>query len=198
MISLVPIKRKVTYHMAASIGNYLNCPVLLYDEDGNDISRSKIVEYDMNSKRVILETVPSCLKDGDTYRLLILTEPSPREYQGRFKRDIWGEYFALFRGQAREGRQAMRHKVNMLAFIENMIYDGKAYTLLKPLEIQLINISVGGMRFRAPLNALTSGDRFQTSVALKDEKKLLIAEVVNHRQANQTSAEYGCRFLIAK
>ena len=183
--------------MASSAGNYVNCPVLVYDEDDNNISRTTIIEYDMNSKRITLEEPQVSLKDGDTCRLLILTEPSPREYQGRLRRDIWGEHFALFKGQAREGRQAARHKVNLVAFIENMVCDGKAYPLHNPVPIKLINISVGGMRFRAPANTLTNGDRFQTSVVLKGEKKLLIAEVVNHNEDGDNS-EYGCRFLIAK
>ena len=183
--------------MAVIGGNYLNCPVLIYDDEDNNIARTKIIEYDSNSKRVVLEETPPELKDGDTCRLLILAEPSPLEYQGRMRKDLWGTHIALFRGQEREARGAVRHKVNMSAFIENLIVEGRAYALHTPQKIQLMNISVGGMRFRAPRNTINHGDRFQTSVVLKDEKKLLIAEVVNTTENHPQISEYGCRFLIA-
>jgi hypothetical protein len=41
------------------------------------------------------------------------------------------------------------------------------------------------------------GDRFQTSVVLKGIKKILIAEGVNLREAEEEYSEYGCRFLVA-
>ena len=183
--------------MAVAGSNYVNSPVLVYDDNDNNLSRSHVVEYDSNSKRIRLEQTPPSLEDGDACKLLILTEPSPREYQGRVRNDLTGKFIALYRGREKENRKAARYKVDIEATIDYMVYEGRAFALHTPLKIRVTDISVGGMRASAPPNALLDGDRFQTSVGIKDEKKLLIAEVVYHLDHESKNSEYGCRFLIA-
>ena len=177
--------------------DYTNCPVFLYCENGENLCRTTITEYDKDSKLIQLAEYPDDLDIGDSCRLLIMTEPSPREYRGRVRTDYSGKAIALFSGREKEDRGATRYKVNIVARIEYMIREGKAHALQEPIEIQLINISTTGMRFFAPLKVLQNGDRFQTRVSISNEAKLLIAEIVNHRENESDFAEYGCRFLIA-
>ena len=184
--------------MAAQGYDYLNCPVLVYCEEGDYLVRTVIINFDKGSMQIQLETMPGTLEIGDNCKLLILTEPSPQEYLGRVRTTFWGKSVALYKGRQKEDRGATRYKVSFKARVEYLVNDGRAEALETPLEIKLVNISTTGMRFLAPLKALRNGDKFQTRVTIGSDLKLLIAEVVNHREDEDSEiAEYGCRFLIA-
>ena len=175
--------------------DYTGFPAFIHNNEGESISRTVIKSHEKVDKHISLKEFPSALDIGDTCKILILAEPIPREYQGRVKNEYGEKIIALFQGQDSEKRGATRYKVNFSAFIETLIYSSKTYKLYQPVEVQLINISTGGMRFKAQPNTMLPGDKFQTRIFIKLDVKVLIAEVVNSIQRDQNDVEYGCRFL---
>jgi hypothetical protein len=182
--------------MPAQKGDYTDCSILIYDKDGNHLNNTVVTSHDKVSLRVEVEEPPPSLGNGDGCRLLILTSPSPREYQGRVVREGHRLSIAMFQGRENEKRGAVRYNVNFSALIENLICDGRAHPLHTPLEVELINISKSGVRFRAPYYSLTEGDRFQIRMKIGDGEKLLIVDVVNYKDREDKTSEYGCKFLI--
>jgi len=174
----------------------MGCSVLIYDEAGNQPVSSTITEYNRNTLRIEVKELPGYLDIGSVCRLLILSSPSPCEFQGRVVKEGNKKYIAMFFGHEKENRTAARFKVKFPAMIENLICDGKAYPLLTPLEVTMVNISQSGVRFRTPENAFSEKDRFQMKVLINNNTKLLIADVVNHTETDNGSSEYGCRFLV--
>jgi len=63
------------------------------------------------------------------------------------------------------------------------------------LRVALLNISTGGVRFRAPFYSFEEGDIFRMNFIISNSKKQLIAKVVNHADKKTVSSDYGCRFL---
>ena len=175
--------------------DYTGYPAFIHNNEGESISRTMITGFEKVDKHISLKEFPSELDIGDTCKILILSEPTPREYLGRVKNEYGEKIIALFQGQDSEKRGATRYKVNFSAFIENLIYSSKTYKLYQPIEIQLVNISTGGMRFKAPPNTISPGDKFQTRIFIKLDVKVLIAQVVNSVQKDENDVEYGCRFL---
>ena len=175
--------------------DYTGFPAFIHNNEGESISRTMITSHEKVDKHISLKEFPSELDIGDTCKILILSEPIPREYLGRVKNEYGVKIIALFQGQDMEKRGATRYKVNFSAFIENLIYSSKTYKLHQPVEIQLVNISTGGMRFKAPPNTISPGDKFQTRIFIKLDVKVLIAQVVNSIQKDNNDVEYGCRFL---
>ena len=182
--------------MTSLSADFTGCPVLIYDESGVLLSSTEIETYDRSVMRVEVKEMPPSLNAGGVCRLLILSSPSPCEFQGRIIKEGSRKSIAMFFGQEKENRSATRYKVNYEAMIENLICDGKAYPLLTPQVVSLINISQSGARFRTPRYSFTDGDRFQMRMIIKDTAKLLIADIVNHVDKSEDSSEYGCRFLI--
>jgi len=182
--------------MSTSRVDYTGCVVLIYKADGEHLIDTKVTDYDRGALRIGVEELPPEARTGDAYRLLILTSPSPREYQGRVVKEGTKQIIAMYQGQEKESRGSIRYAVNFPAQIENMICDGRAYPLNTPVEIDLMNISKSGVRFRAPQNALRDKDRFQMRMKIGDSDKLLIADAVHHVDRESGISEYGCKFLV--
>jgi len=182
--------------MSVLQGDYTGCAILIYGADGEHLLDTVVTDYDKSVLRIEVEEPPPSLKTGDGCKLLIMTSPSPCEYMGRVSKEGKRFYIALYHGQEAEKRGAERYPVNFPAQIENLVCDGKAHPLQKPLEIELINISKSGIRFRAPNNSLNDGDRFQMRMKIGEGEKLLIADAVHHVDKDADSSEYGCKFLV--
>jgi len=182
--------------MTSLSADFTGCPVLIYSESGVLLGSTEIEAYDRGVMRVEVKETPPSLNAGGVCRMLILSSPSPCEFQGRIIKEGARKSIAMFFGQEKENRSATRYKVDYEATIENLICDGKAYPLHTPQVVSLINISQSGARFRTPQYSFIDGDRFQMRMLIKDSAKLLIADVVNHIDKDNGYSEYGCRFLI--
>ena len=169
---------------------------MIYDEAGNHLGSTIVTDYNKNALVIEVEEIPPVLGNGERCRLLILSSPSPCEYQGRVTKMGARKTIAMFFGQEKESRGAVRYMLSCPALIENLVYENHAYQLHTPLEIKLINISQSGVRFRAPVYALLDCDRFQMRLKISDNDKLLIADVKNHFDDDFGASEYGCYFLI--
>ena len=181
--------------MGALRGDYAGCAVLIYDMEGNHLCTTSVTDYDKTTLRIDVAALPPEDDLGGGVKLLILSSPAPCEYQGKILREGKRKLIAMFRGQEREMRGAERYAVKTTALIEDFVSDGSIYPLYSPLEVELMNISKSGVRFRSPNFSLCDGDVFRMRMRFSDKDKLLIAEVTNHIDRDSKNSEYGCRFL---
>ncbi len=191
--------------MQTAGGNYKGCAVQIYDQQGNLVTESLITKHDaklseieltdFSNPNVAAVEASSGLRNGAMYRVRILHRPVPHEYVGIAI--LRGGYRAivLSRAEASEIRRSPHYKVNGQGMILSLIYDNKAYELLKPLCVQIVNISQGGVRVSAASNTLSVGDSFELSLLLSAQRKFLIAKVINSAETGPGTAEYGCVFL---
>lgn len=175
--------------------DFTDCTVFIYDMNDNHLSSPAIIDYDKSEQRIKISAIPKELKVNDNCRLFILSSPSPYEFHGKLKREGSNYFIAMFQGQEKDNRRAARYKVDTPALIDNLIIDGKAYSLQTPIRVKLINISTGGVRFRAPFYSLESGDNFQMHLSISNNKKTIVAEVTNCIDNEPESSDYGCFFL---
>jgi len=169
---------------------------MIYDKTNTHSGSSVVTQHNKDTQKIVVEEAPSSLKVGDSCRILILSSPKPCEYQGRMISENPKTIIVIHHGREREGRGAVRYSIKSPAFIENLICASRAYRLHSPLEVELINISKSGVRFRSQYYSLLDGDRFQMRMKINNIEKLLIADVVNHMDIDAETSEYGCRFLI--
>jgi len=182
--------------MSALSSDFTGCDIMIYDSLGNILCNTVVTQYDRNALRIDVEDTPQSLVVGSVCKLLIMSSPAPCEYEGRIVVTGIKKSIAMFHGQVKENRAAVRYKANFKAYIENLIIGARACPLYSPLEITCINISKSGIRFKAPPYALSDGDRFQMRMKISGSEKLLIADVVSHLDKDPETSEYGCRFLI--
>jgi hypothetical protein len=182
--------------MSSLKSDYTGCIILVYDVADCLIGSTTAANYDKKALRMELRETPPDLSVGNVCRLLILSSPSPCEYQGRVISAGEKKAIAMFQGKEKEDRGAVRYNVNHSALIEYLISDGRAHPLHTPLEVELVNISKSGVRIRAPVNAMSDGDRFQMRLKISSKDKLLITEALYHMDKCSEVSEYGCRFLV--
>ena len=65
------------------------------------------------------------------------------------------------------------------------------------IEVQMINISKGGTRFRSKPNSFVVGNRFHIQIQNSEAGAQLLAEVVNASSSSSEHSDYGCRFIDA-
>jgi len=183
--------------MAALGSDYTDCSILIYDETGNHLGSTTVTDYNKSALRIEVREIPASLDVGDCCTLMIMSAPSPCEYQGRVVKEGAKRTIALHHGHEKENRGAERFRINSPATIENLICNGKPYRLHTPLAVTIINISRSGVRLCAPFYSMSIGDWIQMSMTINEDKKLLIVEVMNYRDRDNQISEYGCRFLIA-
>ena len=175
------------------------CNALIYSEDSDLIANVKVLDYDSFENSIMVKNMPA-LDSIKRCELIILTAPTPYMYKGTIHKTAInqaeaGKRIRLFNENVTENRKEFRYKINSSTGIDELIYDGKAYRLLTQLEIQLIDISKSGVRFRSKTNAFVNGNRFQVRIKTDQGSTSLLTEVVNTFDTPLDYSEYGCRFV---
>ena len=176
-------------------GNHTDHSVLIYDADGNHLIDTVVKFHDRQEKHLQVGIMPDSLKVNDDCKLLILSAPAPCEYLGKVKKVGGNLFIAMFQGHTKENREATRYNVNTYAVIDTLVADGKPYELHTPVKVILLNISTSGVRFRAPYYSFDDGDIFEILLDIKNNRKRLTAQVVNHVDREPAASDYGCRFI---
>ena len=177
--------------------DYTDCAIFIYDTAGNLVCSTAVTKHDRKTMQVEVKDIPPSLGVGAACAMLIITSPTPCEYQGRIINDGVKKIIAMYRGRERENRGAARYKINSPALIENLIRDGNSYPLNSPISIEVIEISKSGLRFSAMDKALTNCERFQMRMKISNSDKLLVASIVHIVYKDNGIVEYGCNFLSA-
>jgi len=181
--------------MSVLDSDFTTCTVFIYDKNGSHLIDTIVSNHDRASQQIQVSIMPEELKINDDCMLLILSSPTPCEYSGKVKKIGGNKFIAMFQGHEKESRDSTRYHVTTPALIESLIIDDHPYPLQTPLRVALINISTGGVRFRAPFYSFEEGDIFRMNFIISNTQKQLVAKVVNHSNKKTVSSDYGCRFL---
>jgi hypothetical protein len=177
----------------------VGCPVHIYDTANKLLLSSKITDHDRKNERIEVESTIPGAKKGEECRIYIATPPTPCEYKGRvFLLGYTSTTFALYGRKEKEIREHTRYPVKTTAVIESMVYAGKSYALHTPAEVLVLNISKGGVKVRAPYNAMVVGCKFEIRLKIGERYELLLAEVMNASDLEKTNTDYGCRLCADK
>ena len=181
--------------MAVIGGDFTDQTVLLYDSGGNHLGSTTVSSHDRGAQQIQVSIMPDGLNINDNCKLLILSSPIPCEYLGKVKRVGGNVYIAMFQGQERESRGSTRYPVRTPALIDAFIVDNEIHNLQSPIKVSLINISTSGVRFRAPYYSFETGDEFQMYMYINNSSKRMTARVINYKDNDTDSSDYGCSFI---
>jgi len=184
--------------MSALAGDYTTQTVLIYDTDRNHLITTYILMHERDTKQIIVEKLPDSLKLNNSCKVMILTAPTPVEFDGKIKRLGNGLCIAMFQGQERDSRSSERYSINTQAQITTLVVDGKNHPIQTPINVVLMNISTTGVRFRAPFYSFEVGDQFQMDFSVGKNQKKVVVLVVNTVDNGRDSSDYGCRFLLVQ
>jgi hypothetical protein len=161
--------------------------------EGKRLAETVITAHDKDALAVEVAAPPKTA-DGDRLELLILTSPVPCSYKCKVVKRGPRLLFALYQGKEKDNRSETRYKISAPATIDHAVVNS-VHTLSAPLEVQLVNISRSGIRFRAPHGAIARNARISLRFSVGGKTQVLLADVVNHADNPPEHTEYGCRFL---
>jgi len=184
--------------MSALASDFTMQTVLIYDTDGNHLITTYVIMHEKDTKQIIVETLPDCLKLNNNCKVMILSAPVPVEFGGKIKRLGNGLCIAMFQGQERDGRSSERYSINTQAKITTLIVDNQEHPIQTPINVVLMNISTTGLRFRAPFYSFEVGDQFQMDFSVGQSQKKVVVKVVNNVDNGHESSDYGCRFITVQ
>lgn len=171
--------------------NFAGCAAYVYNAEGALLTEVKIYDHDSETNTIRVSD-SSVLSVNLRCELLVLTSPTPFSFSGIVRLTRSGTTITLFKGKERENRCSTRYALNSKAVIAEYICDGKAYSLHTPITVDLINISVNGIRIRARFNTLSANDLFNMQLKMGERDKVLTARVVNLKNNERENSEYGC------
>jgi hypothetical protein len=178
--------------------DFLSCNAFIYSEKGEFLTKINIREYDRNERYIVVPDTPA-LYDVKRCEVLIIAAPAPYAYKGTIHTHNLEKVIKLYREEKKDNRSELRFKIDLTASIGSLIYARRTYPMHTPIEVELINISKGGIRFRSDPNSFYHGNVFNVYLKTGGKFKLLTAEVVNVREPAADfpfdHAEFGCRFV---
>lgn len=177
--------------------DYTGCKVILYDSSGVHLGSNVIKEYLRSSGQVsLLQSFPASLREKMECKLLILCSPIPHEYSGRVMREGFETLIGLYRGREKAWRAAERHAVDMPAVVDSLFVDGGGHEFHTPLNIKLVDMSGGGLRFSAPGYSFLVGNVIRVRFNPSGDERLLMLKVLNSSEKDTGETEYGCSFVL--
>jgi hypothetical protein len=170
-----------------------------YVYDINDVLlvKTKIAEHDRKEMQIELSGRPG-LKHGEKCKVLVLSFPVPLEFMGTALVNRHGPVtILLYRGKNKENRESARYKVDVSVGVENFIRGKLSQNGNTPPAVRLINISSGGARIQAPLEAVSVGDKLEILLKIGSKDERVWLEVLNALPITPESAEFGCKMVPA-
>ena len=177
--------------------NFTFCRADISDQYGEFLANVKIWEHD--AKEGFIEVQPSpALTSGILCNVVIRTTPKPWTYKGRIHEVHGRTIILIINEDGTESRYSLRYKANMKARIEGLICEETVYPLHTDIEVEVENISRGGLRLHTRKNTFCIGDKLLARLDNNwpGENPLLILEIINDKEISPEYLTYGCRFVF--
>ena len=170
------------------------CVVHVYGIDGSSVAELNVLSHDDDANTI--DVTPAAeLVDNAQYCLLILAPSVPYAYSGTAEQRGEQTIIKLAGGEIKERRSDTRYKLVGDVAITAYLWEGKVFTLRSPLKASLINISKNGIRISMKYNSMLEDDVVHIRLMTKDTHQVLTAHVVNMKNNDRDSSDYGCRLV---
>lgn len=178
---------------------YKGCKTIIRDNSTWDvIADTMIMEHDRKRQTISVDDRffgEGCVERLKYLSLLILQKSSILECKGSLRRrNAYGyREIALFHQQEKESRSTKRYVVKTPAKIENLVITGNLFSLNKPLDVMVENISTKGMLIQTRVGVLRIGADFLLKMNIGGSITMIHSTVVRIHGENESLGEYGCR-----
>ncbi len=173
-----------------------NNPIMVSDEKGNILLRTKAVDYYKEFTVLEVEGTLSREMTAGRVSVLILQPGNVYEFLATVKKiKASTTQLTLFSGHQKESRAATRFAVSEPASIVSLIFGDRHMPLLNPINIFVINLSRTGVLFKSKPEYFELGMKPELRIKIKDTEAVLSTTVVRIKNIDAYSTEYGCRFV---
>lgn len=184
----------------ADARGYTGCKTIIRDDmTWEVIAETTILEYDKRTQTISVDDRffgEESLGKFEHVSLLILQKSAIYECKGSLrKRNGSGHReIAIFHRHEKEDRTTQRYVVNAPAKIENLVITGNLFTLERPMDVLVENISTKGTLIRTKAGILRIGADFLLKMNIGGSITMIHSTVVRIHDEDEVTGEYGCRF----
>lgn len=166
-------------------------------EGGQMIADTKILRFDSLTNSVYISA--DSLRDRKYYSIsaYIFAEDGLYEFSGTIRGVMVGDEIEVFLGKSKEkeDRARTRYPVAMAGNITHVFAGGRKIRLRKPMSIETINMSAGGVLMKADCGCFHIGDGFTLKLKVEEGEIELDCRAVRIQNSTMLTEEYGCRIL---
>lgn len=175
-----------------------NRRILIRDiEDGRIIADTKILWFDSLANSVHISA--DSLRERKYYNIsaYIFAEDGLYEFCGTIRGVLVDNEIEVFLGKSKEkeDRARTRYPVAIEGGIVGIFFGEKKVMLRKPMQMQTINMSAGGVLMKADCGCFHIGDRFTLRLKVEEGELELDCSVVRIQNETMLTEEYGCRIF---
>ena len=187
--------------------DFIDCPVVIYDDDNAYITKAIIASYDRREKSIeiyeneILEELEN-IKQGAHLDILIIHAGGAVEFSGRMskiRKNAGLREIMLFNERQREARNSIRHKLNAPALLHSLTAaSGEKTPFDPPLQVLLENISTTGALIKAPPTNFELNSILEIHVTIQEKDVLFQGLVTRVHEDPDYGVDLGCKFVFVE
>ncbi len=179
--------------------DFTGCYAEIFDVDsGETLDRARIILHDKkfhiikvesNAKKEILKRV--------RIQVVIFSNKNPIQFNGTARKSMGftAVEIALFQGKEKEGRRHGRFDVHIDGIIDAVKTKTQTLSIARPIDVEVINVSVGGILVKTYPYCLSVGSAFRVKIEVNGNKREFNCEVKRILGQQTTSWQYGCEFI---
>ena len=182
------------------IHNFINCPVIIYDNDNNYITKAIVEEYNKRDKSIIVSEDLEHITQAARLKVLIIHPGGATEFNGTRMRSFKGiiNKIELFNEQQRGARTAIRYQLDSPAAIRSFVVKSGQELLNPPLDVIVENISSAGVLVKSPPGHLKINHILEIHVNIQDREIVLFGKITREKANTDKTVSYGCKLIFPK
>lgn len=177
-----------------------NCRILIKNiEDGEIIADTKIIRYNSLMNSVMISADSIAEKKYCKIQAYVFAKECLYAFNGAVKGTLVNNEIEVLLGKSspKEDRKQTRYPIMLEGTVCDVYVADRLIRLRKPIQIQTVNISSGGILIKADAGCFDVGDRFSLLLKSRAVEMKVVCEIVRMQNCGRLTEEYGCRMAKA-
>ncbi len=180
--------------------NFSGCHVAISDKD----TKTQLLDTTIIQHNPYYQTIripypnKEILAGEDQVSLVIFAKERRLHYLGTIHRShnaVGTLEIALYRGETRESRRHLRHKLTASGHITELMIAQTPIKLRRPIETYSVNVSGGGILIQTLPETLVVGMMLRLVLQVDGKAVDIYCRVARRRPIDVYREEYGCTFV---
>ena len=178
--------------------DFRDCPVIIYDNDGNQMGSTVVKEHDKREMTISVSELPEGATQGERLDLLIIYSGGAGRFYGTPRKSMGiGAYeIALFKEHEQYSRGAERFKLSAPALINNIVTNLGKTPLEPPVKVVVKDLSTNGMLIKAPPGNFKKGQTLEIDVNIQGKDVVFYGLILREQEGDYNTVSYGCKFVF--
>ncbi|MDR0469846.1 MAG: PilZ domain-containing protein [Peptococcaceae bacterium] len=185
--------------MTTNASTFIDCPVIIYDDNDNYLDRSYITEHDKNSMYIEIYGKLDTVNEGSRIKLLIVHSGGASEFGGVARRVTNNRrLISLHNEHSRNARNSVRHTINSPASVTSLAHGSERKIYDDPPKVVVENISATGVLLKSYSKHYRVGSIMDIDLAIDGKTVRLTCKIIREMLNADDTFGFGCKFIFTQ